>query len=36
MCCRVSPLRMALVVELVKDSLGAMTLAVGDGAIEDR
>ncbi|EKM82413.1 hypothetical protein AGABI1DRAFT_117898 [Agaricus bisporus var. burnettii JB137-S8] len=31
-CCRVSPLQKALVVHLVKDNLGAMTLAIGDGA----
>lgn len=31
-CCRVSPLQKALVVRLVKDGLGAMTLAIGDGA----
>lgn len=31
-CCRVSPLQKALVVHLVKDGLGAMTLAIGDGA----
>jgi phospholipid-translocating ATPase len=31
-CCRVSPLQKALVVNLVKDGLGAMTLAIGDGA----
>ncbi|KAF9532854.1 hypothetical protein CPB83DRAFT_846485 [Crepidotus variabilis] len=31
-CCRVSPLQKALVVKLVKDGLGAMTLAIGDGA----
>lgn len=31
-CCRVSPLQKALVVRLVKDRLGAMTLAIGDGA----
>uniref|UniRef100_A0A0W0FFE3 Phospholipid-transporting ATPase n=1 Tax=Moniliophthora roreri TaxID=221103 RepID=A0A0W0FFE3_MONRR len=29
-CCRVSPLQKALVVKLVKDGLGAMTLAIGD------
>ncbi|KAL1937625.1 hypothetical protein VTO73DRAFT_13011 [Trametes versicolor] len=31
-CCRVSPLQKALVVTLVKDGVGAMTLAIGDGA----
>ena len=31
-CCRVSPLQKALVVKLVKDGTGAMTLAIGDGA----
>ncbi|KAJ7781318.1 phospholipid-translocating ATPase [Mycena metata] len=31
-CCRVSPLQKALIVRLVKDGLGAMTLAIGDGA----
>lgn len=31
-CCRVSPLQKALIVKLVKDSLGVMTLAIGDGA----
>ncbi|KAJ7143107.1 phospholipid-translocating ATPase [Mycena crocata] len=31
-CCRVSPLQKALVVRLVKDGVGAMTLAIGDGA----
>ncbi|KAG6908762.1 hypothetical protein DXG01_003374 [Tephrocybe rancida] len=31
-CCRVSPLQKALVVRLVKDGLGVMTLAIGDGA----
>ena len=31
-CCRVSPLQKALIVKLVKDGLGAMTLAIGDGA----
>lgn len=31
-CCRVSPLQKALVVNLVKDGLGVMTLAIGDGA----
>ena len=31
-CCRVSPLQKAMVVKLVKDGLGTMTLAIGDGA----
>jgi phospholipid-translocating ATPase len=31
-CCRVSPLQKALLVKLVKEGLGAMTLAIGDGA----
>ncbi|KAJ7029355.1 phospholipid-translocating ATPase [Mycena alexandri] len=31
-CCRVSPLQKALVVRLVKNGIGAMTLAIGDGA----
>ncbi|KAJ6526292.1 phospholipid-translocating ATPase [Mycena vulgaris] len=31
-CCRVSPLQKALVVRLVKEGIGAMTLAIGDGA----
>jgi phospholipid-translocating ATPase len=31
-CCRVSPLQKALIVRLVKVGLGAMTLAIGDGA----
>ena len=31
-CCRVSPLQKALVVKLVKEGLGAMCLAIGDGA----
>ncbi|TFL07331.1 hypothetical protein BDV98DRAFT_599642 [Pterulicium gracile] len=31
-CCRVSPLQKALIVKLVKDGLGVMTLAIGDGA----
>ncbi|KAF8801622.1 hypothetical protein BYT27DRAFT_7114452, partial [Phlegmacium glaucopus] len=31
-CCRVSPLQKALIVKLVKERLGAMTLAIGDGA----
>ena len=30
-CCRVSSLQKALVVRLVKDGIGAMTLAIGDG-----
>ena len=30
-CCRVSPLQKALVVKLVKEGVGAMTLAIGDG-----
>ncbi|KAJ2782484.1 phospholipid transporting ATPase [Coemansia javaensis] len=32
LCCRVSPLQKALVVRLVKDGLGTLCLAVGDGA----
>ncbi|KAI9255787.1 hypothetical protein BDA99DRAFT_574021 [Phascolomyces articulosus] len=32
LCCRVSPLQKALVVEMVKEGKGAVTLAVGDGA----
>ncbi|KAJ1844822.1 phospholipid transporting ATPase, partial [Coemansia sp. RSA 2703] len=32
LCCRVSPLQKALVVRLVRDALGALCLAVGDGA----
>ncbi|XP_014666563.1 PREDICTED: probable phospholipid-transporting ATPase VA, partial [Priapulus caudatus] len=32
LCCRVSPLQKGAVVRLVKDSLGVLTLAVGDGA----
>jgi phospholipid-translocating ATPase len=32
LCCRVSPLQKALVVRLVKEGLGAMCLAIGDGA----
>ncbi|KAK4053823.1 hypothetical protein OIV83_001479 [Microbotryomycetes sp. JL201] len=31
-CCRTSPLQKALIVRLVKDGLGAMCLAIGDGA----
>ncbi|CCL98771.1 uncharacterized protein FIBRA_00776 [Fibroporia radiculosa] len=31
-CCRVSPLQKALIVKLVKDGLGCITLAIGDGA----
>jgi phospholipid-translocating ATPase len=31
-CCRVSPLQKALIVKLVKEDLGAVTLAIGDGA----
>ena len=31
-CCRVSPLQKALVVRMVRDGLGVMTLAIGDGA----
>ncbi|KAF8969603.1 hypothetical protein BDZ97DRAFT_1794193 [Flammula alnicola] len=31
-CCRVSPLQKAQIVKLVKDGLGVMTLAIGDGA----
>ncbi|TFK30277.1 phospholipid-translocating ATPase [Coprinopsis marcescibilis] len=31
-CCRVSPIQKAMIVRLVKDGLGAMTLAIGDGA----
>lgn len=31
-CCRVSPLQKALIVKLIKDGLGVMTVAVGDGA----
>ena len=31
-CCRVSPLQKALVVKLVKEGIGALTLAIGDGA----
>ncbi|TDL24691.1 phospholipid-translocating P-type ATPase [Rickenella mellea] len=31
-CCRVSPLQKAQIVKLVKDGIGAMTLAIGDGA----
>ncbi|KAJ2611096.1 phospholipid transporting ATPase [Coemansia sp. RSA 1365] len=32
LCCRVSPLQKALVVRLVKDGLGTLCLAIGDGA----
>ena len=31
-CCRVSPLQKALMVNLVKNGIHAMTLAIGDGA----
>ncbi|THU78043.1 phospholipid-translocating ATPase [Dendrothele bispora CBS 962.96] len=31
-CCRVSPLQKALVLKMVKNGLGVMTLAIGDGA----
>lgn len=31
-CCRTSPLQKALIVKLVKEGLGAMCLAIGDGA----
>lgn len=31
-CCRVSPLQKAQIVRLIKDNLGAMCLAIGDGA----
>ena len=31
-CCRVSPLQKALIVRLVRDGIGAMCLAIGDGA----
>ena len=31
-CCRVSPKQKALVVNLVKDGIDTMTLAIGDGA----
>lgn len=31
-CCRVSPLQKALMVKLIKDGTGSMTLAIGDGA----
>lgn len=31
-CCRTSPLQKALIVRLVKDGLGIMSLAIGDGA----
>ncbi|KAI7829948.1 PRMT5 arginine-N-methyltransferase-domain-containing protein [Kickxella alabastrina] len=32
LCCRVSPLQKALVVRLVKESLGTLCLSIGDGA----
>jgi phospholipid-translocating ATPase len=32
LCCRVSPLQKALVVKMVREGLGAMCLAIGDGA----
>ncbi|KAJ3254954.1 hypothetical protein HK103_006751 [Boothiomyces macroporosus] len=32
LCCRVSPLQKAMVVKLVREGLGAMCLAIGDGA----
>ncbi len=32
LCCRVSPAQKASVVKIVRDSLGVMTLAIGDGA----
>lgn len=32
LCCRVSPKQKALVVNLVKDGIDTMTLAIGDGA----
>ncbi|KAI7885660.1 phospholipid-translocating P-type ATPase [Lichtheimia hyalospora FSU 10163] len=32
LCCRVSPLQKALVVDMVREGKGAVTLAVGDGA----
>jgi len=32
MCCRVTPLQKAMVVELVKQYKKAVTLAIGDGA----
>lgn len=31
-CCRVTPLQKALVVELIKRAKSAVTLAIGDGA----
>jgi phospholipid-translocating ATPase len=31
-CCRVSPMQKALVTRLVREGLGVMTLAIGDGA----
>lgn len=31
-CCRVSPLQKALIVKLIKEGLGVLTLAIGDGA----
>lgn len=31
-CCRVTPLQKALVVELIKRTKNAVTLAIGDGA----
>lgn len=31
-CCRVSPMQKALVTKLVREALGVMTLAIGDGA----
>jgi P-type E1-E2 ATPase len=31
-CCRVSPLQKAQIVRLIKDNLGVMCLAIGDGA----
>lgn len=31
-CCRVTPLQKAMVVELIKKSRKAVTLAIGDGA----
>lgn len=31
-CCRVSPLQKALIVKLVKEGLGSLCLAIGDGA----
>ncbi|KAG8198687.1 hypothetical protein JTE90_015512 [Oedothorax gibbosus] len=32
LCCRATPLQKAYIVSLVKDSLGVLTLAIGDGA----